>query len=198
MSERLPKIYLARHGETAWTLTGQHTSRTDIPLTPQGEQEAVRLGRHLEGIPLRRVLSSPRQRARRTCEIAGFGDAMEVDTVLAEWNYGSYEGRTTLDIRQERPNWSIYRDGCPEGETPAEIESRADTVIARLHDMDGDTLIFSHGHFLRVLAARWLNLTVQSAALFHLATASLSILSFEHTRSEPVIVLWNDTGASAE
>ncbi len=192
MSNYLPKIYLARHGETAWTITGQHTGTTDIPLTAAGEQEAIRLGKHLEGVHSRRVLSSPRERARRTCELAGFGREIEIEADLAEWNYGLYEGRTTSDIRQEAPDWSIFRDGCPEGETAAQVGARADRIIARLHDLDGDTLIFSHGHFLRVLAARWLRLPAQSGALFQLATASVSILSFEHTRSEPVIALWND------
>ena len=192
MSNSLPQISLARHGETAWTLTGQHTSRTDLPLTEQGEQEAIQLSKRLTGIQPVRVLSSPRQRAVRTCELAGFGAKIEIVPDLAEWDYGDYEGRTTYEIRQERPNWLIYRDGCPNGEMPAEIEVRVDRVIARLRDLEGDTLIFSHGHFLRVLAARWLNLPVLSGGLFHLDTASLSILSFEHTRNEPVIMLWNE------
>src|SRR5438270_6453766 len=158
MSEPLPSVYLARHGETAWSLSGQHTGRTDIPLTERGERNAVRLGERLAGLTFARVFTSPLQRARRTCELAGFGDIAEVDPELVEWDYGACEGRLTADIRKERPDWQLFRDGCPGGETPAAVGARADRVLERVRAVGGDVLLFSSGHFLRVLAARWLGL----------------------------------------
>jgi probable phosphoglycerate mutase len=184
-------VYLARHGETAWTVSGQHTGRTDIPLTPRGERNAVRLGERLKGMAFARVYSSPLQRARRTCELAGYG-AAEVDPDLMEWNYGAYEGLRTADIRQQQPDWQLFRDGCPGGESPAEVGARADRVIARLRAVPGDVLLFSSGHFSRVLAARWLGLAPAEGRLFLLTTASLSVLGYEHGLSEPVLRLWND------
>jgi probable phosphoglycerate mutase len=188
----LPEVYLARHGETAWTITRQHTGRTDIPLTVRGEQNARSLAQRLKGVAFTRVLVSPLSRARRTCELAGFGDDAEVDPALQEWDYGQYEGRRTTDIRQERHDWSLFRDGCPGGESVESIGVRADHVITRLRAIDGDVLVFSHGHFLRVLAARWLGLPAGDARYFVLSTAALSILGYEHTRDEPAIRLWND------
>jgi probable phosphoglycerate mutase len=188
----LPEIYLARHGETAWTISRQHTGRTDIPLLEQGEKDAIRLGQRLEGVMFTKVLVSPLGRARRTCELAGFGDKAEVDPELHEWEYGNYEGRRTADIRAERPDWYLFRDGCPGGESVAAIGDRADRVIARLRAIDGHVLIFSHGHFLRVLAARWLGLLAGDARLFLLSTAALSILGYEHNLEEPAIRMWND------
>jgi broad specificity phosphatase PhoE len=188
----LPEIYLARHGETAWTISRQHTGRTDIPLLEQGEKDAIRLGQRLEGVMFTKVLVSPLGRARRTCELAGFGDKAEVDPELHEWEYGNYEGRRTADIRAERPDWYLFRDGCPGGESVAAIGGRADRVIARLRAIDGHVLIFSHGHFLRVLAARWLGLLAGDARLFLLSTAALSILGYEHNLEEPAIHMWND------
>jgi probable phosphoglycerate mutase len=188
----LPEIYLARHGETAWTISRQHTGRTDIPLLEQGEKDAIRLGQRLEGVMFTKVLVSPLGRARRTCELAGFGDKAEVDPELHEWEYGNYEGRRTADIRAERPDWYLFRDGCPGGESVAAIGGRADRVIARLRAIDGHVLIFSHGHFLRVLAARWLGLLAGDARLFLLSTAALSILGYEHNLEEPAIRMWND------
>jgi broad specificity phosphatase PhoE len=158
MSASLPEIYLARHGETAWTVSRQHTGRTDLPLLPQGALDALQLAQQLKGMTFTKVLVSPLARARRTSELAGFGDMAEVDPELHEWEYGEYEGRRTADIRQERPGWFLFRDGCPGGESVAAIGTRADRVIARLRSIDGDVLLFSHGHFLRVLAARWLGL----------------------------------------
>jgi broad specificity phosphatase PhoE len=192
MSTSLPEIYLARHGETAWTVSRQHTGLTDIPLLKQGEDDAIQLGRRLQGREFTRVLVSPLERARRTCELAGFGDKAEVDPELHEWDYGDYEGRRTADIRQERPGWYLFRDGCPGGESTAAIGARADQVITRLRSLDGDILLFSHGHFLRVLAARWLGLPAADARLFVLSTAALSILGYEHNLEEPAILLWND------
>jgi broad specificity phosphatase PhoE len=192
MSTALPEIYLARHGETAWTISRQHTGRTDISLLAQGERDAIQLGQQLEDVVFTKVLVSPLQRARQTCELAGFGAKAEVDADLCEWGYGDYEGRRTADIRAERPDWLLFRDGCPGGESVAAISARADRVIARLRAIDGHILIFSHGHFLRILAARWLGLTGQDARLFLLSTAALSILGYEHNREEPAVRLWND------
>jgi probable phosphoglycerate mutase len=192
MSDQLPKIYLARHGETEWSLSGQHTGTTDIPLTARGERNARSLGERLQGISFAKVLTSPLQRARRTCELAGFGDRLEVDGDLVEWNYGKYEGKRTADIRKERPGWYLFRDGCPSGESLDAIGARADRVLERLHAIDGNVLVFSHGHILRVLGARWLGLPVSDARLLLLTTASLSILGYEHNLGEPVLHLWND------
>jgi broad specificity phosphatase PhoE len=188
----LPRIYLIRHGETEWSLSGQHTSHTDIPLTGRGEDGARELGQRLRDIQFARVLTSPRQRARRTCELAGLGRAREIEPDLAEWDYGDYEGQRSADIRKARPDWNLFRDGCPRGETPAQISDRADRLIARLRVLDGNVALFSHGHFSRVLAARWIGLPVSEAQRFLLDTASLSILGYEHNHVEsPVIALWN-------
>lgn len=192
MKESLPKIYLARHGETEWSLSGQHTGVTDIPLTQRGEQNARSLGERMRGTSFAKVLTSPLQRARRTCELAGFGANADIDPDLVEWNYGDYEGIRTADIRKERPEWFLFRDGCPEGESPEAVGARADRVIARLREIGGDVLVFSHGHFLRVLGARWLGKPAADGRLLLLTTASLSILGYEHNREEPVLRLWND------
>jgi broad specificity phosphatase PhoE len=192
MSATFPKIYLARHGETEWSLSGQHTGVTDIPLTPNGERNAQSLGERLKGDRFVKVLTSPLQRAKRTCELAGFGAQAEIDNDLVEWNYGEYEGRRTADIRKERPDWFLFRDGCPGGESLDAIGARADRVISRLRAVNGDVLLFSHGHFLRVLGARWLGKPAADGRLLLLTTASLSILGYEHNLSEPVLRLWND------
>jgi probable phosphoglycerate mutase len=194
MSEPLPVIYLARHGETAWSLSGQHTGLTDLPLTERGERNARRLGERLKGLSFTRVFTSPLQRAFKTCELAGFGAAAEVDRDLLEWNYGAYEGRRTAEILAERPDWQLFRDGCPGGESPEQIGARADRVVSRLRTLQGDVLLFSSGHFLRVLAARWLGLEPGGGRYFLLSTASLGTLAYEHNNlSEPIIRLWNDT-----
>jgi probable phosphoglycerate mutase len=187
-----PSIYLARHGETAWSLSSQHTGLTDIPLTPRGEDNARRLGQRLAWLTFIRVFTSPLQRARRTCELAGFGDRAEVDPDLVEWNYGDYEGKTTSEIRQVRPDWQLFRDGCPGGEGLAQVGARADRVIARLRGVGADVLVFSSGHFLRVLAARWLGLDAGLGRCFYLGTAALSVLGYEHGLEDPVLRLWND------
>ena len=194
MSETLPNIYLARHGETAWSLSGQHTGLTDLPLTERGERNARQLGERLKGLAFTKVFTSPLQRAARTCELAGFGAGTEIDRDLLEWNYGEYEGRRTAEILAERPDWQLFRDGCPGGESPDQIGARADRVVSRLRAIQGDVLLFSSGHFLRVLAARWLGLEPAGGRYFLLSTASLGMLAYEHNNlSEPVIRLWNDT-----
>lgn len=193
MSDALPMLYLARHGETAWSATGQHTGLTDLPLTERGERQAQQLGPRLDELSVAKVFTSPLQRAARTCELAGFGRVAEVDPDLVEWNYGAYEGQRTEDIRRERPDWRIFRDGCPGGETLAEVGERADRVIARVRAIDANVLLFSSGHILRILTARWLGLEPAAGRFFLLSTASLSALGYEHDRSEPVIRLWDET-----
>ena len=193
MSTELPIVYLARHGETEWSLSGRHTGLTDVPLTPRGERNAQRLGDRLRGTKFAKVLASPLRRATRTCELAGFGAVAEIDRDLLEWNYGAYEGRTTKQIRIERPEWQLFRDGCPGGELAADVGARADRVVAKARAVDGNTLLFSSGHFLRVLAARWLGLETAAGRFFLLGTASLSALGYEHDLEEPVIRLWDDS-----
>jgi broad specificity phosphatase PhoE len=193
--ETLPIIYLARHGETAWTLSGQHTGLTDLALTERGERNARRLEGRLRGLSFAKVFTSPLQRAVRTCELAGFGSLAEIDRDLLEWNYGEYEGRRTADILADRPGWQLFRDGCPAGESPSQVGARADRVMKRVRALKGDVLLFSSGHFLRVLAARWLGLDAAAGRFFLLSTGSLGMLAYEHhSLSEPVIRLWNDTG----
>ena len=193
MSELLPVVYMARHGNTAWTVSGQHTGLIDLPLTADGERNAQRLGERLKGMRFARVFTSPLQRAARTCELAGFGTEAETDHDLVEWNYGEYEGLRTSEILQKSPDWDLFRDGCPGGESPTEIVSRADRVVERVRSVAGNVLLFSSGHFLRVLTARWLALALETGGkCFLLNPASLSALSYEHNLSRPVIRLWND------
>jgi probable phosphoglycerate mutase len=192
MRRELPIVYLARHGETEWTLSGRHTGLTDIPLTERGERNARRLGERLAGLSFAKVLASPLRRAARTCELAGFGTVAQADADLREWNYGDYEGLTTKEIRAQRPDWQLFRDGCPGGESLAEIGARADRVVAKARAVDGNVLLFSSAHFLRVLAARWLGLEPSGGKHFLLGTAALSAVGYEHTLAEPVIRLWND------
>ena len=194
MTEVFPIVYLARHGETAWTISGQYTGLTDLPLTERGERNARRLEERLRGLTLAKVFTSPLQRARHTCELAGFGAVAEIDGDLVEWNYGDYEGRYSADVHRERPDWELFRDGCPGGESPAEAAARADRVVSRGRAIPGDVLLFSSGHFIRVLATRWIGLEVTAnAGRFMLSTASLSALGYEKELSRPVIRLWNDT-----
>jgi probable phosphoglycerate mutase len=194
MSDVLPVVYLARHGETAWSLSGQHTGLTDLPLTERGERTARRLGERLRELTFARVFTSPLKRAARTCELAGFGAVAEVDRDLVEWDYGQYEGRRTAEILAERPDWQLFRDGCPGGETPQQVSARADRVVSRVRALDTNVLLFSSGHFIRVLAARWLGIDAPpNSRYFMLSTASLSALGYEHNRSRPVIQLWNET-----
>lgn len=193
----LTRVYFIRHGETEWSLTGQHTGRTDLPLTPRGEEKARQLSKQLQGIQFARVFTSPRQRAMRTCGLAGLSSGAEVEPELAEWDYGDYEGQRTADIRKQRPDWNIFEHGCPGGEMPDQISARADRLIARLRAIGGNVALFSHGHFGRVLAVRWIGLPVNDGKRLTLDTASLSILAYEHERwDSPVIALWNDVIAN--
>jgi probable phosphoglycerate mutase len=193
MRASLPLVYAARHGETAWSLSGQHTGLTDLPLTERGERNACPLAERLRGLTFARVFTSPLTRAARTCELAGFGDVAEIDRDLLEWNYGDYEGRRTVEIHAERPDWQLFRDGCPGGESPEQVGARADDVVSRVRDIQGNVLLFSSGHFLRVFAARWLDLEPGAGRYFLLSTASVSAVGYEHNMSEPVICLWDDT-----
>jgi broad specificity phosphatase PhoE len=193
MNGVLPAVYVARHGNTAWTRSGQHTGLTDLPLTPDGERNAQRLGERLKGLTFAKVFTSPLQRASRTCELAGFGARAETDLDLVEWNYGKYEGLTSAQILRERPDWQLFRDGAPGGETPEQVGARADRVVERVRSVAGDVLLFSSGHFIRVLAARWLALNPDPGGTYFLLNpASLSALSYEHSLSHPAIRLWND------
>jgi len=193
VSEPLPMVYLARHGETAWTLSGQHTGRTNLPLTERGEQQARALEQRLRRTKFARAFTSPSQRARRTAELAGFGGVAETDPDLSEWDYGQYEGRRTADILAERPGWFLFRDGCPGGETPDQVAARADRVVERVRAVQDNVVIFSSAHISRVLAARWLGLEAAAGRYLLLGTSSLSILGYEHDLTEPAIRLWNET-----
>jgi broad specificity phosphatase PhoE len=189
-----PTIWLARHGETEWSISGQHTGLTDLPLTAHGEELARKLATRLKGMEFAKVFTSPLQRARRTCELAGFRAVAEVMPDLVEWNYGDYEGIKTHDIHAIRPGWQLFRDGCPGGESVDQVTARAERVVARLRAIDGDVLCFSSGHFLRALAACWLGLGAAGGRFFVLSTTSLSALGYEHDLSEPVIKLWDESG----
>jgi len=191
-----PRLFYFRHGETQWSLSGQHTGVTDIPLTPHGEAQARALRPWVEAISFSHVLTSPRHRARATCELAGLGPRSEIEPDLAEWNYGDYEGRRSADIGEERPGWNIFRDGCPNGESPSEIGERADRLIARLWTTDGDVALFSHGHFGAVFGARWIGLEVIEAQHFSIAPASMGVLGLDSNHLyTPIIVLWNAAAA---
>ena len=192
MSNDLPTIYLARHGETAWTLSHQHTGRTDIPLTPRGELNARSLGERLRGIEFQRVLTSPLTRARRTCELAGVSSGAVIEPDLMEWDYGEFDGLTTAEIQRKHPDWSLFRDGCKGGESVEQVGARADRLLTRLRAKGGRQLLFGHSHFFRVLAARWLSLPPAEGRVLYLSTASLSIAGYEHSLDEPALHLWND------
>ena len=192
MSATLPKLYLARHGDTAWTDSRQHTGRTDLPLNERGEEHARQLGERLRGFSFAHVFTSPLQRASKTCALAGFRAGAEVDPDLVEWDYGRYEGKLTSDIVGERPGWELYRDGCPGGESPADVAARADRFIARVHELGGDVLAFSSGHTIRMIAARWLGLPPGAGRVFFCRPASVGVLGFEHESSnQPILRLWN-------
>jgi len=183
------RLWIVRHGETTWARLGRHTSRTDVPLTARGRDEARRLGDDLAGQRFALVLSSPRQRALETARLAGFADQVEVTDDLVEWDYGADEGLTTPQIRADRPGWTIWRDGPRNGETAPHVRARVDRVIARAREARGDTLAFAHGHVLRALTARWLGLPVRDGRLFELATATISVLGWE--REQATIERWN-------
>ena len=185
------ELWLARHGETEWSLSKQHTGSTDIPLTPNGEEQARALGSRLRDVEFTRVLSSPRQRARHTAELAGLGDRLEIDEDLVEFDYGEYEGVTTAQIHETSPDWELWRDGCPAGESSAEVAARADRVIERIGRGEGRTVVFGHGHMSRALSARWLGWDVAVARQLTMHTATLSVIGTEH--GFPAIQLWNDS-----
>jgi probable phosphoglycerate mutase len=190
MSPTSRVLVLIRHGETEWTRSKQHTGRQDIPLNEAGRREAELLRHRLAAWPFARVLVSPLSRARDTCVLAGLGDRAEPRPDLMEFDYGAYEGRTRSDILRERPEWSLWRDGCPQGETPDQVGSRADRILSEVRGVEGDVAIFSHGHMLRILAARWIRSPAAFAERLALSTASVSVLGHEH--SSEVIWLWND------
>ncbi len=189
MAAREKRIWLIRHGETEWSLSGQHTGRTEIPLLELGERRAVAVGRELGGKKFALVLTSPRKRARETARLAGYGGVAEVDDDLQEWDYGAYEGITTQDIQKAAPGWSIWQSPVPQGETIEQVAARADRAIRRAQGIDGEVAFFAHGHILRVLAARWLGLSPKDGALFALDTGSISTLGYE--RETAVISEWN-------
>ncbi len=182
-------ILIVRHGETEWSLSGQHTSRTDLPLLPEGRRRASEIGTELAGREFALVLCSPLLRARETCELAGLGDQAELTDDLREWDYGEYEGLTTPQIHERNPNWNLWGDGCPGGERPDQVGQRADRVIARLLSVDGDTVAFAHGHILRVLTARWLEMEPAAGARWVLGAGSTGLLGYE--RDTRVIQRWN-------
>ena len=189
MTSAMPEVVLVRHAETEWSLSGKHTGRTDVPLTESGRQRASALGSELATRRFELVLTSPLARATETCVLAGFGERAVRRDELMEWDYGAYEGRKTLEIREQLPGWTLWRDGVPEGELAEEVATRADRVLEEIRAVSGDSLVFSHGHLLRVLTARWLGLEPQAGRLFALDPGSLSVLGYE--RETPVIRLWN-------
>jgi probable phosphoglycerate mutase len=184
-------VVLVRHGETEWSLNGRHTGRTDIPLDPAGRAQAEGLAASLSRWHFELVLTSPLQRARETCRLAGFGDRAQIRAELAEWDYGQYEGLTSAEIRASRPEWSLWRDGAPGGESPTEVARRVDSIIAEVRALKGHVLLFAHGHLLRVLAARWLGEGPSAGRFYALEAASRSVLGYEH--GQPVIERWNET-----
>ncbi len=187
-----PQLYLFRHGRTEWSASGQHTGLTDIPLTGEGEDQARRLAPRLKDLSFDQVLTSPLQRARRTGELAGLGAQMQVEPGLAEWDYGDFEGLTSAQIRERRPGWNVFRDGAPNGETPEAVADRADRLIARLEAMTGRIALFSHGHFSRVFAARWLGRSIELGQHFILGEAAMNVLGYDPGRPDVrVISLWN-------
>lgn len=192
MSSRLPKLYLARHGDTEWTDSRRKTGRTDVPLNERGELRAHQLGERLQQFSFAHVFTSPLQRAGRTCALAGFGKVMEINSDLLEWDYGRFEGTTTTDVQENWPDWELFRDGCPGGESPVDVAHRADRFISRVFAAHGDVLAFSSGHIIRMIAARWLGLPPGAGRFFYCQPASVGVLDFEHqNKNEPIIDLWN-------
>src|SRR5262245_56538100 len=192
MPSDLPRLFLARHGDTAWTDSRQRTGRTDLPLNERGEERARLLGDRLRRFSFARVFTSPLQRASKTCTLAGFGEVAEVDPDLVEWDYGRFEGKLTKEVLQERPDWEMFRDGCPDGESPKDVADRADRFIARARTVEGDVLAFSSAHVIRMIAARWLGLPPEAGRFFFCRPASVGVLGFEHNNpDEPIIGLWN-------
>jgi probable phosphoglycerate mutase len=193
----LPRLYMIRHGNTDWSETHRFTGRTDLPLNAHGEQNACLLASRLRGLSFSRIFTSPLQRARKTCELAGFASAAEIDPDLLEWNYGEIEGKFSPEIHRERPTWDLFTNGAPGGESPQDIGSRADHFIAKVRQTTGDAIAFASGHIIRVIAARWIGLPVEGAGKLLCSTASIGILSYEHDLNRPAIQLWNDDGTIA-
>jgi broad specificity phosphatase PhoE len=192
MSFHLPRLFLTRHGDTAWTDARRKTGRTDLPLNEAGEEHARQIGHRLSELHFAQVFTSPLQRAGRTCSLAGFGEVAHIDPDLVEWDYGRFEGKRSAEVQDERPGWELFRDGCPEGETPQQVALRADRFIARAMEFEGDVLAFSSGHIIRMIAARWLGLPPQAGRCFFCRPASVGVLAFEHdTKAEPIVALWN-------
>ncbi len=193
MKTRSPQVVLVRHGETAWSRSSQHTGRTDMPLLEDGRKMGTLLGEPLRAWRFAAVWTSPLSRAAETCALAGYGTVAQRRDDLMEWHYGDYEGRTGAEIRAARPGWSIWKDGVPNGETVAQVGARVDRIIAEARAVDGDVLLFAHGHLLRILAARWLGLPPEGGRLFLLSTASISVLGLDGEAMQPVLASWNDT-----
>jgi len=192
VATELPRLFLARHGDTAWTESRQHTGRTDLPLNERGEERARQLGERLRRFSFACVFTSPLQRASKTCALAGFGDLAQVDPDLVEWDYGRFEGKLTSDILKERPGWEMFRDGCPDGESPQDVAARADRFVSRVRGLDGNVLAFSSAHIIRMIAARWLGLPPGAGRFFFCRPASVGVLAFEHNSGEePIIGVWN-------
>ena len=189
---QLPRLFLLRHGDTDWTDSRQHTGRTDLPLNANGEAHARRLGARLKGKTFARVFVSPLRRVRRTCELAGFAEHAQVNADLTEWDYGDYEGKLTTDIHRQHPQWNLYHDGAPHGESPEQVAARADRFIDLIRPIEGDVAAFSSGQIIRMIAARWLGLSPVHARHFYTVTASIGILGYEHDRNQSVLLLWND------
>ena len=187
-----PTIWIVRHGQTEWSVAGKHTGRSNIPLTPEGEEQARKLAARLRSVPFAAVLTSPLERARKTCDLAGFGARAELVPDLMEWHYGEYEGLKSVEIKAKRPDWHLFRDGCPGGEELKDVVVRADRVVGRLKSAAGNVLVFSHGHLLRVLATRWAGIAAESGSRFGLAPASISILAWDAASGDPLIDHWND------
>jgi probable phosphoglycerate mutase len=199
MASALPTLYLARYGDTAWTESHQYAGRVDLPLNERGEEHARRLCERLWDVSFFRIFTSPLRRASKTCELAGYRDIAEVDSNLLEWDFGHYEGKRTVEIRKERPGWDLYRDGCPGGESAADVAARADRFIARVYGMVGDVLAFSSGHIIRMIAARWHGMAPAAGRVFYCRPASVGVLGFEHDRRDhPVVRLWNHVSEPTE
>jgi probable phosphoglycerate mutase len=199
MPSDLPRLFLARHGDTAWTESRQHTGLTDLPLNQAGEARARQLGDRLRQFTFARVFTSPLERASKTCELAGYGPVATVDPDLVEWDYGRYEGKLTKDILKEQPGWELFRDGCPDGESPEDVAARADRFVAQVRPIEGDVLAFTSGHITRMIAARWLGLPPGAGRFFQCRTASVGVLAFEHkNRDEPIISVWNQVAQPRE
>jgi probable phosphoglycerate mutase len=196
MDHAIQNLYLIRHGNTEWSESHRYTGRTDLPLNERGETNARRLAVRLQGIGFAKVFVSPLQRARRTCELAGFLPEAQIDPDLYEWNYGSFDGRFSEELRRENPDWNLFRDGCPGGESPQDVTARADRFIAQVRTLEGNIAAFASGHIIRSIAARWINLPILNAGQFVCATASIGILAYEHGLTEPAVELWNSQDKS--